>query len=132
MGGPSSGHHDRIISELHNDKVFKGTSQSPSKTFDEIRGASPQINSYNNIVQFMPTLKERPRLTVLQNFKEISRIMTNTFIKNKQLESKYNTRIPADVLANKEMEDQATENMVRQMRMMISPRNFIGTVKRAG
>jgi hypothetical protein len=58
--------------------------------------------------------------------------MTNTFIKNKQLESKYNTRIPADVLANKEMEDQATENMVRQMRMMISPRNFIGTVKRAG
>lgn len=61
----------------------------------------------------MPSVNERPRLTVLQNFKEISRIMTNTFIKNKQLESKYNTRIPAEVLAKKEMEDRATETMVR-------------------
>jgi len=65
MGGPSSGNHDKIIGQLHNEKVFKRTSPSPAKTFDDIRGASLQINSYNNIVQFMPTVNERPRLTVL-------------------------------------------------------------------
>jgi len=50
----------------------------------------------------MPSNLEKPRLTVLKNFKEISRIMTSTFMKNKQLESKYNTRIPQDVLSKKE------------------------------
>jgi hypothetical protein len=34
----------------------------------------------------MPGEKEIPRLTVLQNFKEINRIITNTFLKNKNLE----------------------------------------------
>lgn len=40
--------------------------------------------------------KEFPRLTVLQNFKEINRIMTSNFRKNKQLEEKYKQRLPAD------------------------------------
>ena len=53
----------------------------------------------------MPNKDENPRLTVLQNFKEINRIMTNTFIKNKQLESKYKSRIPRDVANKKEIEE---------------------------
>jgi hypothetical protein len=58
--------------------------------------------------------------------------MTNTFIKNKQLEAKFNSSIPADIKSKKDVEDQVTETMVRQMKMMISPRNFQSTVIRAG
>lgn len=72
----------------------------------------------------MPNTNEKPRLTVLQNFKEISRIMTNTFMKNKHLEQKYNSRIPIEAQTKKEKEDEATETMVRQMKLMVSPRNF--------
>jgi len=32
-------------------------------------------------------------------------------MKNKQLESKYNTRIPADVMAKKAQEDEANQQM---------------------
>jgi len=45
----------------------------------------------------MPGDKEKSRLTVLQNFKEINRIMTSNFLKNKQLESKYKKGIPQDI-----------------------------------
>lgn len=65
MGGPSSGHHQSIVKDVHQERVFKRSSPSPGKTFDEVRGASPELNSYNNIIQFMPTYHERPRLTVL-------------------------------------------------------------------
>ena len=41
MGGPSSGHHDRYIKDLHRERNFKRASPSPSKTFDDVRGASP-------------------------------------------------------------------------------------------
>jgi hypothetical protein len=37
----------------------------PSKTFDDVRGASVEINSYNSLKQYMPGEKELPRLTVL-------------------------------------------------------------------
>ena len=86
MGGPSSGNHESIIGDVHNYRKFKRSSPSPAKTFDDVRGASSELNSYNNIKQFMPSGSEKPRLTVLQNFKEISRIMTSTFMKNKQFE----------------------------------------------
>ena len=62
-----------------------------------MRNASVAINSYNHLGQFMPGDKEKSRLTVLQNFKEINRIMTSNFLKNKQLESKYKKGIPQDI-----------------------------------
>ena len=53
----------------------------------------------------MPTSKEFPRLSVLQNFKEINRIMTSTFLKNKQLEKKYQSRLPHEMKAKQEQEN---------------------------
>jgi hypothetical protein len=32
----------------------------------------------------MPGEKERPRLTVLQNFKDINRVLTSNFLKNRE------------------------------------------------
>jgi len=66
LGGPTSGHHDSMVRDVHNDKTnFKQVSPSPNRTFDAGRGASPEFNSYNTIKQFMPSREENPRLTVL-------------------------------------------------------------------
>jgi len=37
---------------------------------------------------------QNPRLTVLENFKEISRIMTSNFMTHKKLEKRYQGTIP--------------------------------------
>ena len=50
FGGPTSGHQKNLVDKVHGvDSVFKGSSPSPHKTFDENRGASPELNSYNNL-----------------------------------------------------------------------------------
>ena len=97
MGGPTSGWDQSMITQLHQDKEFKRSSPNRTKTFDDTRGASSCINSYNHLNQYMPGDKEKSRLTVLQNFKEINRIMTSNFLKNKQLESKYKKGIPLEI-----------------------------------
>lgn len=117
---------------VHGSKQFKRSSPSPTKTFDEVRGASPEINSYNNIKQNLPTDKEFPRLSVLQNFKEISRIMTSTFLKNKQLEKKYQSRLPHDMRAKQDQENAVTSQMTGIMKRMHSPRSFLSDIKKVG
>jgi len=86
MGGPTSGHEQGLITALHRDSKFQRSSPSPAKTFDDVRGASVEMNSYNHLNQYMAGPTEKSRLTVLQNFKEINRIMTSNFLKNKSLE----------------------------------------------
>lgn len=39
------------------------------------------LNAVNKFQTFLPTENENPRLTVLSNYKQISRIMTNSFLK---------------------------------------------------
>ena len=80
----------------------------------------------------MPGKEENPRLTVLQNFREINRIMTTQFLKNKTLESKYKSRIPRDVMEKKAVEDAAAQNMTNVMKKMHSPRQFMSPLKRFG
>ena len=112
FGGPTSGTQNAVVQNVHNEnRGFVRTSPQPSQTFDHSRGASVPLNSYNNISQFMPGKEENPRLTVLQNFREINRIMTSQFMKNKTLESKYKSRIPRDVMEKKAVEDAASQNM---------------------
>ena len=45
--------------------IVNWKSSGPQATFDKIRGASPEMNSYNNLYQYLPHSKEFPRLTVL-------------------------------------------------------------------
>ena len=68
LGGPTSGHDQNLVQRVHHDKKFKRSSPSPDRIFDNVRGASVPINSYNCISQFMPGNKEAPRRTILQNF----------------------------------------------------------------
>ena len=96
FGGPSSGHEKLLTSRLHAEQVFKRPFPKPTKTFDDNRGASPELNSYNNLYQNMPTGSEFPRLSILQNFREINRIMTSTFLKQKMQDEKFQGRLPHD------------------------------------
>ena len=57
--------------------VFIGGSQlstaAVKPSFDILRGINPSINSANDLISFMPTHHEHPRLAVLENFKQINK-----------------------------------------------------------
>ena len=60
------------------------------------------LNSTNILTTFLPTEFENPRLNILQNFKEINRIMTGSYLKNKEIEERYrNSTMPEDELQKK-------------------------------
>jgi len=58
--------------------------------------------------------------------------MTNTFLKNKTLESKYKKGIPRDIMEKKEAEDVASANMSQIMKKMHSPRSFNAQIRKFG
>lgn len=80
----------------------------------------------------MPTGKAFPRLSILQNFKEINRIMTSTFLKNKMLDAKFQGRLPHDYQTKRETELQSCTQLTRIMQKMHSPRNFTGELLKCG
>ena len=71
-------------------------------------------------------------MTVLENFKEINRIMTQTFLKNKQLDKKFANRLPADLRPRREYEENATSQMSQLMKKMHSPKEFRADYKKVG
>ena len=56
-----------------------------SSNFDSIRGQSTDIGSYNNLQTYLPGQNEEPRLHVLQNFKEIKRMLRTNYLKGKKV-----------------------------------------------
>ena len=58
--------------------------------------------------------------------------MTSNFIKNKQIEKKYKSRIPSEVLSRKEDEEAQASTMTIIMKKMHSPRNFSSPLKKFG
>eukprot|EP00347_Sterkiella_histriomuscorum_P014102 403362161 len=100
---------------------FKRSSPSPQ----HIGQVKVTLNNGNKFNTFLKNEVEQPRLNVLANFKEISRIMTNNFLKYKQIEQKYKKQqIPNEDLAQKQIDDQTTQKMTFIMKQMNSPRNF--------
>ena len=68
------------------------------------------LNLDNNFSRFCPPEKKvkNARLAVLDNFKEISRIMTQNFLTHKRLEKRYEkTAIPKSELAKMREEENA-------------------------
>ena len=65
------------------------------------------------------------RLAVLDNFKEISRIMTQNFLSHKKLEKRYEkTSIPKSEMDRKRQEEEAQDRMTSILKTMHSPANF--------
>lgn len=67
---------------------------------------------------------KNPRLAVLENFKEISRIMTNNFVNHKRLEKRFQGQIPKTELERKRQEEEAASRMTNILKLMHSPLNF--------
>jgi len=67
-----------------------------------------------------------PRLMALDNFKEISRIMTKNFLEHKKLEKRFEkTVIPKAERERKRHEDEAQQRMVDMLKKMHSPTTFM-------
>lgn len=75
--------------------------------------------------KYIPSDKKgpnNPRLAVLENFKEISRIMTQNFLSHKKIEERYNkSAIPKAELTRMRMEGDAQNRMTSVLKMMHSP-----------
>ena len=68
---------------------------------------------------------QNARLAVLDNFREISRIMTQNFLTHKKLEKRYEkTAIPKSEMERKRLEDEAQQRMTSILKKMHSPANF--------
>jgi hypothetical protein len=86
----------KSIESLHGSSKFKRT----SPVSQDIYRATPEVtlNKDCTYKSFCPPEKTdsrgNPRLAVLENFKEISRIMTNNFISHKKLEQRYHGALP--------------------------------------
>lgn len=85
------------------------------------------LDSDNNFSKFCPPDRgqKNARQTVLDNFKEISRIMTQSFLTHKKLEKIYSkTAIPQSELAKMREEELAQCRMTSILKQMHSPSNF--------
>ena len=80
-------------------------------TFDRFRGLSPELNSRNDLACFLPTEHEQPRLSVLQNFKEINKLLRSNF-----LSSRTRRGLDADEKARLEKEDEAAGRLTEAMK----------------
>ena len=77
--------------------------------------------------RFCPPNKnvQNARLEVLDNFKQISRIMTQNFLTHKKLETRYkNAAIPRSERERKRLEESAQQRMTNILKKMHSPANF--------
>ena len=105
--------------------MFKRT----SPVSQDIYRASPEATlnkdcTYKNFCPFDKSEKANPRLAVLENFKEISRIMTNNFISHKKLEQRYQGALPKTELKRVQVEGEAASRMTSVLKLMHSPHNF--------
>ena len=81
----------KLTESIHGYSVFKRSSPVSQDIFKTVPEAT--LDMGNTYSHFCPTDKSdsatNPRLAVLENFKEISRIMTQNFITHKKIEKRY-------------------------------------------
>jgi hypothetical protein len=58
-----------------------------------------QMNGYNT---FLNDKSELPRLSILDNYKQIMRIMTNSYIKGSEYQNKFKNRMEKDIINDEE------------------------------
>jgi len=103
---------------------FVPNNKSPS----HIKNASGFINSSNGFETFLRKKDEIPRLSILENYKQISRIMRNSFLKAKDLEQRFkNNALSNEELKKKKEEEENTKKLTKILKQMNSPRNAFAT-----
>ncbi|CAI2374645.1 unnamed protein product [Moneuplotes crassus] len=116
--------HDSI------DKAPKLKFVPNNKNPSHIRNASGYMNSNNNFETFLKRNDEAPRLAILENYKQISRVMRNTFLKAKDLEQRFkNNALTSEELRKKKEEEENTKKLTKILKQMNSPRNAFSTME---
>jgi hypothetical protein len=59
-------------------------------------------NSMNGYSTFLNEKGELPRLSILDNYKQIMRIMTNSYIKGSEYQNKFKNRMENDIMKDEE------------------------------
>ena len=59
-------------------------------------------NSMNGYNTFLNDKSELPRLSILDNYKQIMRIMTNSYIKGSEYQNKFKNRMEKDIINDEE------------------------------
>ena len=99
-------------------KTSAGTQKGES--FDEIRRQPHTINSYNNILTYLPNDQERPRLSVLANFRDINRMIRRNFL----LGAGSRAGLPDEEKLVMEEEDAAANQMTIAMKQLCQVQRF--------
>ena len=60
------------------------------------------ITQKNNYKTFLDDQEELPRLSILDNYRQIMRIMTNSYIEGLKLEKKYRNRDAKDIMQDEQ------------------------------
>ncbi len=85
------------------------------------------INTHNNFGTFLHDREELPRLSILQNYQQITRIMTSNYIKSVEFDKKYRNRDHQDVMGDEDYvkfkeEEHNSKKMSTILKSLNSPR----------
>ena len=113
------------------DKMLFGKFIPNTKSPAHLEKTTSFVNSQNDYVSFLKKKEEVPRLSILENYKQISRIMRNSFLKSKEYEVRIkNNTMTAEEMTKKNEEDETTKKMTAILKQMNSPRNTFAGARR--
>jgi hypothetical protein len=111
------------LSKTGNSKFVPNTRQPT-----HIKNSSGFINSTNGFETFLRKKDEIPRLSILENYRQISKIMRNSFLRAKDIEQRFkNNALSQDELKKKREEEENTKKLTKILKQMNSPRNAFAT-----
>lgn len=124
----NSSHHSNMFGGSGMNKTGIAKFVPNNKNPSHIKNASGFINSHNGFETFLRKKDEIPRLSILENYKQISRIMRNSFLKAKDIEQRFkNNALSSDELKKKKEEEENTKKLTKILKQMNSPRNAFAT-----
>ena len=94
-------------SKSHEQGVEDGQSTQSQSTAPEkpsrLRNTNAKFeNSTNGYQTFLNDKSELPRLSILDNYKQIMRIMTNSYMKGSEYQNKFKNRMEKDIINDEE------------------------------
>ena len=111
----------------HGNQRFVPNSRSPN----QLNKTTCFINSTNGFETFLRRQDEIPRLSILENYRQISKIMRNSFLKAKDIEQRFkNNALSNEELKKKREEEENTMKLTKILKQMNSPRNAFATSER--
>lgn len=120
--------HSGILGKSGLNKTANHKFVPNSKSPTHIKTGSGFINSTNGFETFLKKKDEIPRLSILENYKQISRIMRNSFLKAKDIEQRFkNNALSNEELKKKKEEEENTKKLTKILKQMNSPRNAFAT-----